>query len=137
MGWFHTPNVYDSYFLIATQKLHLSSDIYYCMNIMIGIIKEDKLTFHFGCTWLRGTNKRADMSTETICRSKFWHWRMETSRNLLTHFQHPRFASQYDQNQLITSDMRQENERQVVPKRVFTLVNWNERNNQRKTDKSI
>ena len=34
---------------------------------------------------------------------------METKRYFLTHFYHPRFASGYDQNQLIITDVSKEN----------------------------
>ena len=41
---------------------------------------------------------------------------METKRYFLNHFQHPRFASGYDQNQLIITDVSKENKHRVVPK---------------------
>ena len=46
---------------------------------------------------------------------------METKRNFLNHFQHPRFASGYDQNQLIITDVSQENKHQVIPKLMITV----------------
>ena len=41
---------------------------------------------------------------------------METKRYFLTHFDHRRFASGYDQNQLIITDVSEENRHRVVPK---------------------
>ena len=42
--------------------------------------------------------------------------RMETKRYFLTHFYHPSFASGYDQNQIIITDVSKENKHRVVPK---------------------
>ena len=61
-------------------------DVYFCMDIMMGMVKEDILTTYFGSTWSRATNKKADTSTESGCQSKRWHKRMETKRNFLNHF---------------------------------------------------
>ena len=36
--------------------------------------------------------------------------------NVLNHFQHPSFASGYDQNQLIITDVSEENKHRVVSK---------------------
>ena len=46
---------------------------------------------------------------------------METKRYFLTHFHHPRFASGYDQNQLIITDESKENKHRVVPKLMITV----------------
>ena len=52
------------------QKLRLFSDIYSCMDIMMGMVREDILTTYCGSTWSRATNKIADTSAETGCQSK-------------------------------------------------------------------
>ena len=62
---------------------------------------------------------------------------METKRNFLNHFQHPRFASGYDENQLIRTDVSKENKYRVVPKLMIIVPKWNRRINQRKIDKSF
>ena len=46
---------------------------------------------------------------------------METKRNFLNHFYHPRFASGYDQTQLIITDVSKEIKHQVVPKLMITV----------------
>ena len=53
------------------QKLRLFSDIYICMDIMTGKVREDILTTFFGSTWSRATNKIADTSAERGCQSKW------------------------------------------------------------------
>ena len=78
-------------------------------------------------------NRVADPSTERGCQSKWWHKRMETKRIFLNHFYHPRFASGYDQNQLITTDVSKENQHRVVPKLMIIVPKWDKRNNQRKS----
>ena len=50
---------------------------------------------------------------------------METKRIFLNHFQHPRFASGYDQNHLIITDVSKENECRVVPKLTIIVPKWN------------
>ena len=95
----------------------------------MGMVREDTLTTYFGITWLCATNRIADTSTGRGCKSKWWHKRMETKRYFLSHFQHPRFASGYDQNQLIITDVSKENENRVVPKLMITVSKWNKRNN--------
>ena len=46
---------------------------------------------------------------------------METKRQILVIFQHPRFASGYDQNQLIIPDVSQKNKHRVVPELMITV----------------
>ena len=41
---------------------------------------------------------------------------METKEKILVILQHPRFASGYDQNQLVITDISKENKHRVVPK---------------------
>ena len=53
------------------QKLPLFLDIFFSMDIMMGMVKEDNLTTYFGSTWSRVTNKKADTSTERGCQSKW------------------------------------------------------------------
>ena len=45
-------DVYDghNYLLTFRQKLHLFSDIYFCMDIMMGIVRQDILIAYFGST---------------------------------------------------------------------------------------
>ena len=43
----------------VTQKLLLFSDIYFCMDIMMGMVREDILTTYFESTWSRATNGKA------------------------------------------------------------------------------
>ena len=62
---------------------------------------------------------------------------METKRYSLTHFHHPRFASGYDQNQLIITDVSKENKHRLVPKLMITVPKWIKRINWRKVDKSF
>ena len=115
------------------QKLRLFSDICFCMHIMMGMVREDILTTYFGSTWSRATNRIADTSAERGCQSKWWHKRMETKRYFLTHFYHPRFASGYDQNPLIITDVSRENKHRVVPKLMNIVPKWDKRNNRRKS----
>ena len=56
---------------ILDKKLRLFLDIYLCMDIMTGMVREDKLTTYFGSTWSRATSKKADTSTERGCQSKW------------------------------------------------------------------
>ena len=46
---------------------------------------------------------------------------METKEKSLVILQHPRFASGYDQNQLIITDVSKENKHRVVPKLMITV----------------
>ena len=46
---------------------------------------------------------------------------METKRYFLNHFLHPRFASGYDQNQLIITDVSEESKQRVVPKLMIAI----------------
>ena len=70
---FHIYAVYDrhNYLLNFKQKLRLFSDIFFCMNIMMGMVREDILTTYFGITWSRATNRKADTSAERGCQSKW------------------------------------------------------------------
>ena len=114
---------------ILDKKLRFFSDIYFCMDIMMGMLREDILTTYFGSTWSRATNRIADTSAERCCQSKLWHKRMETKEKILVILQHPRFASGYDQNQLIITDVSKENKHRVVPKLMITVPKWNKRFN--------
>ena len=62
---------------------------------------------------------------------------METKSYFLTHFYHPRFASGYDQNQLIIPNVSKENKHRVVPKLMIIVLKCDKRNNQRKSYKSF
>ena len=62
---------------------------------------------------------------------------METKRKFLNHFYHPRFASGYDENQLIKTDVSEDNRHRVVPKLMITVPKWNKRINKRKIDESF
>ena len=53
-----------------TQKLHLFSDIYICLDIMMEMVRENILITYFGSTWSRATNRIAETSTERACQSK-------------------------------------------------------------------
>ena len=70
---FYIYDVYDrcNYLLNFRQKLRLFSDIYFCMDIMMGMVREDILTTYFGSTWSRKTNRIADTSAERGCQSKW------------------------------------------------------------------
>ena len=103
------------------------------MDNMKGMVREDTLTTYFGSTWSRATNQIADTSTERACQSKWWHKRMKRKRYFLNHFQQPRFASGYDQNQLFITDVSKQNKHRVAPKLMFTVPKWNKRNNRRKS----
>ena len=103
------------------QKLRLFSDLYFCMDILMGMVREDISTTYFGSSWSRATTRIADISTERGCQSRWSHKRMETKRFFLTHFYHPRFASGYDQNKLIITDVSKENKHQVVPKLMISV----------------
>ena len=99
---------------------------------MMGMAREDVLTTYFWSIWSRATDRKIDTSTERGCQSNWWHKRRETKKNFLYNFQHPRFASGYDQNQLITPDVSQEIKHRVIPKPMITVPKWDKRNNQRK-----
>ena len=96
-------------------------DTFFRMDIMVRMVREDISTTYFGSTWSRATNRIADTSAERGYQSKWRHKRMETKRFFLTHFYHPRFASGYDQNQLIITDVRRENRQRIVPKLMITV----------------
>ena len=87
----------------------------------MGMVREDILTTFFGSTWSRAMNKKADTSAERDCQSKCWNKRMETKRYFLTHCYHPRFASGYDQNHLIITDVSRKNKHQIVRKLMITV----------------
>ena len=53
------------------QKLHLFSEIYFCMDIMMGMVRGDNLTTYFGSNYSRALNKIADTSIERTCQSKW------------------------------------------------------------------
>ena len=57
--------------------------------------------------------------------------------DFLNHFQQPRFASGYDQNQIFLTDVSNENNHQVLPKLTISVPMWDKRSNQWKTDKSF
>ena len=40
------------------------------MDFIMGMVREDNLTFDFGSTWSCVTKKIADSSTERACQSK-------------------------------------------------------------------
>ena len=103
--------------------------IYFCVDIMTAMVKEDILTIYFGSTWSRPTNRIADTSTERGCQSKWRHKRIETKRYFLTHFYHPRFTSGYDQNQLIKPDVSRKNKHRIVPKLMISVPKWYKRKN--------
>ena len=98
---------------------------------MTGMVSEDIVTTYFGSTWSHATNRIADTSTERGCQSKWWHKRMETKRKILVIFYHPRFASGYDQNQLIKPDVSKKIKHRVVPKLMILVPKGNKRINQR------
>ena len=56
--------------LLKNYKLRLFLDIYLCMDIMMGIVKEDILIAYFGSTWSRAMKRKADTSAERGCQSK-------------------------------------------------------------------
>ena len=88
---FHFKDVYDrsNYLLNFRQKLRLFLDIYFCIDCMIEMAREDNLTTHFRSTWSRATNKIAYTSTERGCQSKCWQKRMETKKKVLVIFHTP------------------------------------------------
>ena len=68
--------IYDAwdrhnYLFKFRQKLRLFLDIYLCMDIMMGMVREDILTTYFGSTWSHATNRKADTSAERGCQSKW------------------------------------------------------------------
>ena len=54
---------------------------------------------------------------------------METKRIFLNQIYHPRFASGYDQNQLIISDVSKENNHRDLKKLMIFLAKRDKRNN--------
>ena len=66
-------NDYDRHnsLLSFKQKLHLFPDIYFSMDIMIDIVREDNITTYFESTWSRAMNRIADTSTERSCQSEW------------------------------------------------------------------
>ena len=91
------------------------------MDIMKGIVSEDILITYFGSTRSGATSRIAGTSTERACQSNWWHRRMETKKKTLVILQHPRSASEYDQNQLIIIDLSKKNEHRVLPKLMITV----------------
>ena len=85
------------------------------MDIMMGMVREDISITYSGSIWSRATNKIADTSTEFVNQNGDIY---EQKRRgiFLNLFQHPGFASGYDQNQLIISDVRKKNKHRAVPK---------------------
>ena len=69
---FFTYDVYARHnqLLNFRQKFCRFLDIYSCMDIMMGMVREDILTTFFGSTWSRTTNRIADTSAERSCQSK-------------------------------------------------------------------
>ena len=47
---------------------------------------------------------------------------METKRYFSNDFLHPHFASEYDQNELIITDISEENKHRVVPKLMIIVL---------------
>ena len=141
MHLFYFYDVYDGHnqSFNFRQKIHLFLDLYFCMDFLRGMVSEDILTTYFGSTWSRATNWNAETSTERACQSKWWHKRMETKRYFLNQIYHRRFASGYDQNQLIITDVNKQKQKkhQLVPKLMMFVPKWDKRNNQRKIDKSF
>ena len=88
----------------------------------MGMVREEILTTHFGSTWSRATNRIADTSTERGCHQNgdINEWKRR-GIFLLIFFYHPRFASGYDQNQLIVTDVSKENKHRIVPKPMITV----------------
>ena len=86
-------DVFDrhNWLLDFRQKLHLFSDIYFCIDIMMEMVREDTLTTLYGSTWWRATNRNADTSTERVRQPILWHRRMETKRIFPDHFLKPWF----------------------------------------------
>ena len=70
---FYFYDAYDRHnqLLKFSQELHLFLDIYFVMNIMMEMVREDILTTHFGSNWSRATFGIADISTERACQSKW------------------------------------------------------------------
>ena len=99
---------------------------------MMEMVGEDFITTRFGITWSRATNKMADTSAERACQWKWWPKRRETKRNFLDQFSLPRFASGYDQNHKILSDVSHKIEHREALKLMITEPKWGKRNNQRK-----
>ena len=77
---FHDIYARCNYFLNYREKLRLFLDIYFCMDIMTAMVREDILTTYSGSTWSRATNRIANTSTEKGCQSKWCYKRMETKR---------------------------------------------------------
>ena len=98
-------------------KLHLFSNICFCMDIMMETVKGGNSTTLFGSNWSHTTNKKAESSIERTSQSKWWLKRRETRTKFLYHFYHPSFASEYDQNQLIISDLSWE-------WKIWSCQNW-------------
>ena len=70
---FYIFDVYDrrNELLNFGQKLRFFSDIHFCMDSMMGMVREDILTTYFGSTWSRATNRKADTSAERGTQSKW------------------------------------------------------------------
>ena len=84
-------------------KKQLFSDIYFCINNVMIMVREDILTTHFGFNW--SSARSSWHNNRKICQSKWWHKRKDAKMKSLNYFWHPRFASGYQQNQLIMSDV--------------------------------
>ena len=86
------------------------------MNIMMGMVREDILTTYFE---LLGHARRIEKLThqpkEVVNQNgDINEWKRRGIFLLILY--HPRFASGYDQNPLILTDVSRENKHRVVPK---------------------
>ena len=97
----------------------------------MGIVREDNLTTYFGSTWSRAMNRIADTSDqpkEVVNQNgDINEWKRRGIFVLILY--HPRFASGYDQNQLIITDVSRENKHRVVPKLMKITPKWSKRIN--------
>ena len=78
-------------------------------------------------------NRKADFSAERGVNENGDRNEWKRRGIFLLIFYHPRFASGYDQIQLIITDISKEKKRRVVPKLMITVPKWNKRNNQQES----
>ena len=69
---FYNYDVYErhNYLMNFRQNLRLFLGIYFCMDFMMGMVRENTVSSCFGISWSRATNKIDDATTQRGCQSK-------------------------------------------------------------------
>ena len=114
------------------QKLRLFSDIHFCMDIMMGMVREDFLIASFENTWSPWRVKKLKHQPKELVNQNGdrneWKWR----GIFLIIFNIPVLPVDTTKDQLFITDVSWKNEHRVVPKLMIIVLKWDKRNNQRK-----